>query len=438
MKILVKNDTSISNTEFWIDYIRDVCPNCLQDIIMIDTTGDIEIAEWALKQEDFEFVSYETTMPCGKIYNNIIKRFAVDEDVLLTDCFHIPLVGSYKRLMDGLYHKENIFAVGPVANSFQWGQRMLWNCAEQALDWSANCEETWQETLLLQHEVILFGRGVIQGDRTFFDDAKDVRNMVAEKCIREYLAHRRMYICQGSAFWDTRGNWFLDTSLLDSDMLERKFGMRYLNVNGNDWMIGLLEECEDLGDDIKVLEIGCECGGNLFRVKRKYKNARLYGTDLNDSALRFAAEFAEVKVDNVEDRDIDFDGNNFDIIILGDVLEHLSDPLGTLIYCKSLLKEGGRVVASVPNLMNIDVIRGLLNGDFTYGDAGLLDRTHIHFFTYNELVKMFTQDAGFTIEKLSMNGVMNREDEKLAEELTKYGSAKKFMYQAYQYQLVAK
>lgn len=161
-------------------------------------------------------------------------------------------------------------------------------------------------------------------------------------------------------------------------------------------------------------------------------------TDINEGALKFAAEFAEVQVNNIEDHNLDFGVNEFDLIIFGDVLEHLRDPLGTIVFCKTLLKRGGRIVASIPNLMNIEVMRYLLDGYFPYAEVGLLDKTHIHMFTYNEIIHMFVDQAGYTIENMSMNGQLSGDNDRLADELLKLGKAEKFMYQAFQYQIVAR
>ena len=74
---------------------------------------------------------------------------------------------------------------------------------------------------------------------------------------------------------------------------------------------------------------------------------------------------------------MDFGGVTFDYIIFGDVLEHLRDPEGTLNYCKEFLKKGGSILASIPNIMHVSVVRDLLNGNFTYADQGPVSYTHL-------------------------------------------------------------
>ncbi len=442
MKILINTNTQLYRTEFLIEYLRDVYPNLLQDVILIDNTGTNIIRNWASEQKDFTYVYFDEVLTMGTAFNQVIEGLELNDELLITDNYHIPLLGSYEHLLSGLDDNADSFAVGPVSNSFLWEQHIDWTDAESAFEWSEKDSElAYEEVLFLYSGVILFRRNAVSSDQAFCEDAADIDNMIVEKCIREFMSHGRMHICKTSGFWDVRGADYRYTVKADIHLLEKTFGIHYLNVRGNDLIISTIEEC-DLGkdDNIRILEIGCDCGGTLFRLKKMFNNARLYGTDINEGALKYASEFAEVKLDNIEDHRLDFGENDFDIIIFGDVLEHLRDPLGTIQFCKELLKPQGRIIASIPNLMNIEVMRQLLDGDFTYSEIGLLDRTHIHMFTYNEIFRMFVDEAGYVIEriKMSMNGNLSEENDRLADDLVKLGNAEKFMYQAYEYQVVAK
>lgn len=94
-----------------------------------------------------------------------------------------------------------------------------------------------------------------------------------------------------------------------------------------------------------------------------------------------------------------FKDNKYDFIIIADVLEHLRNPFLTLKKCSELLKEDGRIIISVPNLAHNVIIANLLNDEFEYKDTGLLDRTHVHFFTYHSLKKMIAETGLKIIEE---------------------------------------
>ena len=436
MKILIYTNSDHDKTVFLVEYMRDIFPEKMRDVILVNLSGSAELNEWAGGQADFSYVYFEEEITYGDAFNQVIKGLGIKDDLLLMGSDYLPLADSFDRMKDVLDVRTDALAVGPVSNSFNQAQEIKWEDAEEALEWSINrTEKMVEETLYLYYGVILFGRDVIDEESPFNEEAGDLGNLILEKCIREFINHKRMYICKYSGFWNVKGNGYKECIYADDKLFDKLFGTHYTYVSGNMDIISLMLKDADNNKKINVLEIGCDCGGTLFEFKKHFKKAELYGVDINENSLKIAAEFANVKVKNIEDKDIDF-GVEFDYIIFGDVLEHLRDPLGTLLYCKTLLKKDGRLAASIPNLMNISVIKRLLNGDFTYSDVGLLDRTHIHLFTYNEILKMFIKEAGYTLKGMSMNVDVSGEDDPLIEKLLKLGKAEKHMYQAYQYQIL--
>lgn len=438
MKIFLYSRGEHERTEFLIGYLRDVFPELMNDLIVVDDSLTDNVREWASEQTDFTYIYFEEKVNPGTAFNQIIEGLKIEDDILICDVCYLPLMNAFDRLMHTLNTESDVCAVGPMSNSFTNQQEGIWPDAESALDWSEMVQESDSEEMLyLKSGVILFSKDVMTG-KPFSDDAYDIRIMVFEKCVREFMNHKRMYISKSSGFFDLRDGYkeyFWEITDNAGDILDKWFGIHYFNLHGNMALVDIIRECFNPDERINVLEIGCDCGGTLFELRKIIRNAELYGTDINASSLRFASEFVTTKVNNIEDHDLDF-GIKFDLIIFGDVLEHLRDPLGALRYCKKLLNKSGKIAASIPNLMNISVMRLLLNGDFPYQESGLLDKTHIHMFTYNEIIKMFNE-AGFSIEKISMTGSLSEKDEQFADELLKLGKAEKFMYQAFQYQVVA-
>lgn len=89
-------------------------------------------------------------------------------------------------------------------------------------------------------------------------------------------------------------------------------------------------------------------------------------------------------------------GEKFDAIVAGDVLEHLYAPWDTLLAAKSLLKSSGKMVVSLPHIGHNAILSGLIQGHFAYQPWGLLDKTHIRFFGIKDIQKLF-DDAGLKI-----------------------------------------
>ncbi|MBF0329836.1 MAG: class I SAM-dependent methyltransferase [Nitrospirae bacterium] len=142
-----------------------------------------------------------------------------------------------------------------------------------------------------------------------------------------------------------------------------------------------------------ILEIGCGTGATGQLLKQKFPNLFYKGIELDKTA----AELASKRLDNVVVADINrFDAielgiekESFDLIICADVLEHLYDPWKTLHDLRDCLRPDGKLIASIPNVQNIDLILQLVNGNWSYAKHGLLDATHIRFFTLNEIYKLF-------------------------------------------------
>ena len=89
----------------------------------------------------------------------------------------------------------------------------------------------------------------------------------------------------------------------------------------------------------------------------------------------------------------------FDVVVCGDVLEHLVDPLTVLTDLKGNLNPGGQLICSVPNVAHLWIRLNLLLGRFTYADRGIMDRTHLRFFTRRSLIRLLT-DAGLAVRSV--------------------------------------
>jgi O-antigen biosynthesis protein len=143
---------------------------------------------------------------------------------------------------------------------------------------------------------------------------------------------------------------------------------------------------------LRVLELGCACGATLLEIKNRYPNAELHGIELNTGAAAIGRQFADIRSGNAE-LPLDYPERLFDYVITADILEHLVDPWTVVANIRPHLKNGGSVIASIPNIMHISVMRDLLNGRFRYQEAGILDRTHLRFFTLTEIDSLFAEQA---------------------------------------------
>jgi SAM-dependent methyltransferase len=149
-----------------------------------------------------------------------------------------------------------------------------------------------------------------------------------------------------------------------------------------------------------VLEVGCGAGGT-GALLRAHGCREIVGIELNPRvAIKAQRVFDRLFVGNVEELDLTEYRGHFDAIIYGDVLEHLIDPWRVLHVHRGLLCDTGVAVASLPNIRYYKVIRDLaLHGLWEYRDRGILDRTHLRFFTYGSILKLF-ETSGFVVDRV--------------------------------------
>jgi 2-polyprenyl-3-methyl-5-hydroxy-6-metoxy-1,4-benzoquinol methylase len=154
----------------------------------------------------------------------------------------------------------------------------------------------------------------------------------------------------------------------------------------------------------RVLDIGCATGYLGAQLSRR--GCSVTGLERNPASAAAARRHCDEVVEGDIERPADRErlATEFDAILIGDVLEHLVDPWDTLRFVRSLLGPGGVVIASIPNVGAWTVRLGLLAGRFEYTETGLLDRTHLRFFTRrtaHELVR----GAGFVVERESFTPI---------------------------------
>ncbi len=162
---------------------------------------------------------------------------------------------------------------------------------------------------------------------------------------------------------------------------------------------GLTKMARMVGHNQTVMDFGCATG--YFAQILRRRGCTVTGLEINRDMAQAAARFC----DKVYVADLDFADiktllpqNHFDVAVFGDVLEHLRNPWQMLKDVKSILKPEGVVVACIPNVAHGAVRLALLQGRFDYSPIGILDDTHLRFFTRRSVGELFAK-AGYEIEQ---------------------------------------
>ncbi|MFA5252377.1 MAG: methyltransferase domain-containing protein [Phycisphaerae bacterium] len=143
------------------------------------------------------------------------------------------------------------------------------------------------------------------------------------------------------------------------------------------------------GRMLHVLEVGCSTG--YFGAALIDRGHQVWGVEPYLPAAEKGREhLTGVFAGGIEEYFGSCPAKKFDVVVFGDVLEHLIDPKDVLVRSKAFLAENGIVIASVPNIAHFAVRAMLLEGRWDYTDRGILDRTHLRFYTRDSLVDLFS------------------------------------------------
>jgi len=172
------------------------------------------------------------------------------------------------------------------------------------------------------------------------------------------------------------------------------YQLKRFKYNSHYWILNLIE---DARRPLRILDVGSADGylGAILKERGHYVAAVESDPRLAKKARPIYDHFYQIDVDSFEFPE----DHEYDLIIFADVLEHLADPAAVLRRCFASLKDDGKIIVSVPNVANFVVRLSLLVGRFDYGDRGILDRTHLRFFTLKTLTNLL-HETGFNIRQI--------------------------------------
>lgn len=150
-----------------------------------------------------------------------------------------------------------------------------------------------------------------------------------------------------------------------------------------------------------VLDVGCWTG-SLGVALMKHKNCVMDGIDNNEKALGKAKAYGYTDVYNInlnELTKLSIKPKLYDFIVFADILEHVLYPEQILNYYKSYLKKGGKMIVCLPNIGFLLYRIKLLFGKFEYKHVGVMDKTHVKFYTLRTMKQLF-EDSGFRVLKI--------------------------------------
>lgn len=423
------------------------------EIIIIDNHSEDGTKEW-LEHSSYKYIVNEDNKGFPAACNQGILLADKDSDIFFLNNDTIVMPNSIFCLRMGLYEDEQTGVTGSVSNRVSNSQMITesFDTIEQYVEYAATHNvydpKAHELRLKLVGFAMMFRRSVLNqigildeefGLGHYEDDDISVRVLKAGYWVK---------LCRDSFIYHYGNRSFCKRKeekpeehhagiVKNRQYFIDKWGVD-LNYYGNirTEIVDLIQENRE--NNIKVLEIGCGCGSTLLKIKSEYPKAEVFGVELVEAAAQLIQHMIPIICQNIEDCKLQYPLHSFDYIILGDVLEHLHEPHKTLLYLKDFLAEGGYIIVSIPNIMNYTAIIPLLQGNFDYQDAGILDRTHLRFFTLNSIVKMFHENGFHILGISALNNSISEENKAFIQKMSSLSdSIHEEDFYAYQYLIKA-
>lgn len=423
VSIVIVTYNNLEYTKQCLDSIILYTPKDLYEIIIVDNGSTDETVYYVKnfienhKSIQIKLIENKENLGFPKGCNQGIVASSFD-NILFLNNDTIVTTNWLTNLLICLNSSENIGAVGPVTNycsNYQAIKTTYSNIEEMqifARQFNISDKNLWEERINLIGFCMLVRRDVLEQIGYFDEDFSPGNYEDDDLSLRIFCAGYKLILCRDT-FIHHHGSKtfsndlesqkkFLEILKRNSLKFEKKWGFNrdYSLFIRYDLLSFLPLDLNNINGGLNFLDVGCACGATLLKIKNMCKNANLYGIELNDSAAKIAAKFANIVSKDIENTDLEYPNNFFNYIILGDILEHLKDPWSLMYKLKSFLRDDGFVLCSVPNVMHISVINQLFNGSWTYTQAGILDKTHLRFFTLKEILELFN-NAGYKVRRIS-------------------------------------
>lgn len=153
----------------------------------------------------------------------------------------------------------------------------------------------------------------------------------------------------------------------------------------------------------RILEIGCGSGAlGTFYKSEKNNSCEYWGVEYVEDAAKAASKNLNTVINgSIEDEEVykKLPKDHFDVLVFGDVLEHLREPWDVLRRLTENMRPGAICVACIPNILHWTIFKNMLGGNWKYEDSGLMDRTHLRFFSRKSMVELFNGNGWRTVEQ---------------------------------------
>ncbi|MGX9290361.1 glycosyltransferase [Bacillus sp. A015] len=425
-------------TKKCIDSIKQHTRSGQYELIIVDNASTDGTKEYVRELEDVIFIENEKNQGFAKGCNQGAKK-ATGDNILFLNNDTMVTENWLSPLKEALFASDRIGMVGPVSN-YVSGPQMVQPSYTDVKELPAFAKEytaarKGQRTyvhrlvgfcLLVKQELIgdvgLFDERFVYG--SFEDDDLCLRSLL--KGYQLQIVHDSFVHHHGHATF--RANQETNISKLFAENRLRfldKWGIDLNLITPHPYFTALLPQ-----EAKYVLDVGCGTGATGLELINS-QSVDMYGVEADalkaEIAKAYYQEVIEAKADEYPWSEKEA---FFDAVIFSNILEHVSDPWQIITQAHKSLKPGGVIICCLPNMMHAEVLLPLMTGDFTYQDVGILDRTHMRFFTPKTMRALFPDHLFDPVIEQQINVQIDQNVQLFFDEVARVGESLGFQTKA--------
>ncbi len=391
--------------------IRSTNPQSAYELVIVDNASDDGIAEWLKRQDDIVLIRNQENKGFGFACNQGVEASKQGHDIFFLNNDTLVTANAVFWLRMGLYESEKVGAVGSASN-FVGNEQHIEECFHSVAEYlefgeknNIPHENPYEKKVWLSGFALLVKRKALEetglfdlrfGKGFYEDDDLGVRLRYAGYhllfCRNSFIVHF------GSQSFRKDASGSAKKMAENRQIFQDKWGFdieKYTYIQKD--FLEMITEEKDM--PLRVLEIGCGAGMTLSRIKYMWPQSIVRGIESRQAVARLGGDYLGVDCGDAETMELPYEEGYFDYIIFNQVLETFNSPEQVVRRFKAYLKDSGRMLFSIFNVMHISVFVSMLRGNFAFVHSEILDKSHIRHFAVNVILKLIAE-CGFALEDL--------------------------------------
>ncbi len=437
--IVILTYNNFNYTKDCIESIKKYTKKNSYEIIVVDNLSTDGTRDWLKKQKDLKVILNDENMGFPKGCNQGIEIANPDNDILLLNNDTIVTTNWLENLKICLYSNDLVGAVGSVSNhqenlqgvDFTYSDFM--EMQELAIKNNISDSNRWEEKVFLIGFCILIKRDVLNKIGLLDEEYSPGYVEDNDLSLRIIDAGYKLMLCHDSFIHHYLGtafrkdlNKFYPILYKNRTYFESRWGFNTFQFDEiKHASLRILKD--DKEKSLRFLDVNCGIGTTMLKIKNDYKNSEIDGIESNENMAKFAKYFGNVFQSYDELKE-----NDYDYIIIGNLLEKVDHPDMFLQDIKKYLKKDGFIIGEISNISSHKMILELLKDNWYFNNN--FPKYNKNNFTIEDINTLFLNNGYKHTSTFNWFSILNKEEENLLEQLNNIiGQNKIYSYKTHYY-----